>query len=151
MVGAAAGMARMGETPFAHSFCVFLTRRVHDQVAMQVAYPKTNVKLVGFLPGVATELGVSHQAIDDIALMRALPNMTVVEPSGPEQVAAAVRAVADYDGPVYLRLLRASEPLPADTPLQDRSIWAPPSCFATVPTSRSSRRDSWSTPASASR
>jgi len=80
MVGAAAGMARMGDVAFAHSFCVFLTRRVYDQVAMQVAYPRTNVKLVGFLPGLATVLGVSHQAIDDIALMRALPNMTVIEP-----------------------------------------------------------------------
>jgi len=89
MVGAAAGMARMGDVAFAHSFCVFLTRRVYDQVAMQVAYPRTNVKLVGFLPGLATVLGVSHQAIDDIALMRALPNMTVIEPSGPEQMAAA--------------------------------------------------------------
>lgn len=122
MVGVAAGMARMGDMPFVHSFSVFLTRRVHDQVAMQVAYPKTNVKLVGFLPGLTTALGVSHQAIDDIALMRALPNMTVIEPCGSAQVAAAVRASADHDGPVYLRLLRASVALPADAELVDLDI-----------------------------
>jgi len=104
MVGVAGGMARAGDIPFAHSFCVFITRRVYDQIAMQAAYPKLPVKLVGFIPGLATELGVSHQAIDDIALMRALPNMAVIEPSGPEQVAAAVGAALDYDGPVYLRL-----------------------------------------------
>lgn len=104
MVGAAAGMARVGDIAFAHSFCVFVTRRVYDQVAMQAAYPKLNVKLAGFIPGLTTPLGVSHQAIDDIALMRALPNMAVIEPSGPEQVAAAVRASLDYDGPVYLRM-----------------------------------------------
>lgn len=104
MVGAAGGMARAGDIPFAHSFCVFITRRVYDQVAMQAAYPKLPVKLVGFIPGLGTELGVSHQAIDDIALMRALPNMAVIEPSGPEQIGAAVAAALDYDGPVYLRL-----------------------------------------------
>jgi len=104
MVGAAAGMARTGQIAFAHSFCVFITRRVYDQVAMQAAYPKLPVKLVGFIPGLATSLGVSHQAIDDVALMRALPNMAVIEPAGPEQIAAAVRASLDYDGPVYLRM-----------------------------------------------
>ena len=71
MIGLASGMAKMGDIPFVHSFCVFLTRRSYDQVAMQVAYPRTNVKLIGFIPGITTLLGVSHQAIDDIALMRA--------------------------------------------------------------------------------
>ena len=111
MIGVASGMARLGDVPFAHSFCVFLTRRVYDQIAMQVAYPRTNVKLVGFLPGLTTELGVSHQAIDDVALMRALPNMTVIEPCGPAQMAAAARAAADVDGPVYLRMMRAEAAL----------------------------------------
>ena len=83
MIGMAAGMARCGDMPFVHSFSVFVTRRCFDQIAMQVAYPKLPVKIVGFLPGLTTALGVSHQAIDDIALMRALPNMTVIEPSGP--------------------------------------------------------------------
>ena len=104
MIGIAAGMARCGDIPFTHTFCVFATRRCYDQIAMQVAYPRTNVKIVGFMPGLTTPLGVSHQAIDDVALMRALPGMTIVEPAGAEQVHAAVRAVAAHDGPVYLRL-----------------------------------------------
>ncbi|MGF9694061.1 transketolase C-terminal domain-containing protein [Rhizobium sp. 0TCS1.26] len=107
MVGIAGGLARSGEIPFVHSFCVFVTRRCYDQLAMQVAYPRANVKIVGVIPGLTTLLGVSHQAIDDIALMRALPNMTVIEPSSPDQVRAAVAAIARYDGPVYLRLKRA--------------------------------------------
>jgi transketolase len=108
MVGAAGGMARAGDIPFCHSFCVFITRRVYDQIAMQVAYPKLPVKLVGFLPGLATELGVSHQAIDDVALMRSLPNMVVVEPRGPEQIGSAFAAALAHHGPVYLRLMTSS-------------------------------------------
>ncbi len=113
MIGVAAGMARCGDIAFAHSFCVFVTRRVYDQVAMQAAYPKLNVKLAGFIPGLTTSLGVSHQATDDIALMRALPNMVVIEPAGPEQVGAAVHAALGYDGPVYLRLQMASQDDPS--------------------------------------
>ncbi len=101
------GACAMRRHPFVHSFCVFVTRRCYDQVAMQVAYPRANVKIVGVIPGLTTLLGVSHQAIDDIALMRALPNMTVIEPSGPDQVRAAVAAIAAHEGPVYLRLKRA--------------------------------------------
>ena len=104
MIGVAGGMARSGDIPFAHSFCVFVTRRVYDQIAMQVAYPNLPVKIVGFIPGLHTSLGVSHQAIDDLALMRALPNMTILEPCGPEQIGAAVRTAVDHDGPVYLRM-----------------------------------------------
>lgn len=114
MIGVAGGMARCGDIPFAHSFCVFVTRRVYDQIAMQAAYPNLNVKIVGFIPGLTTSLGVSHQAIDDIALMRALPNMTVFEPSGPEQIGAAVSATLTHDGPVYLRLPIATR-LPDET------------------------------------
>jgi transketolase len=106
MIGMAAGMARCGDIPFVHSFCVFVTRRCYDQIAMQIAYPALPVKIVGFLPGLTTALGVSHQAIDDIALMRALPNMTIIEPAGPEQMAAAVDAALAVDGPVYLRMKR---------------------------------------------
>ena len=121
MIGVAAGMARCGDLPFVHSFCVFVTRRVYDQVAMQIAYPRANVKIVGFIPGLTTPLGVSHQAIDDVALMRALPNMTIIEPSGAEQVQAAVQAAASHIGPVYLRLplaTRANEEAKALTELQ---------------------------------
>ena len=104
MIGLAAGMARGGDIPFVHSFSVFLTRRAYDQIAMQIAYPQLNVKLAGFLPGLTTLLGVSHQAIDDLALMRVLPNLTIIEPSSGKQTAAAVRAAAKIEGPVYLRL-----------------------------------------------
>ena len=112
MVGLAAGMARNGDMPFVHTFSVFMSRRAFDQVAMQLAYPRINVKLAGFLPGLTTMLGVSHQAIEDIAMFRALPNMTIIEPCGGAQMAAAVRAAADHDGPVYLRLHRPSKPDP---------------------------------------
>ncbi len=118
MVGVAGGMARAGDIPFAHSFCVFITRRVYDQIAMQAAYPHLPVKLVGFMPGLTTELGVSHQAIDDIALMRALPNMAVIEPSGPAQIGAAVAAAIAYDGPVYLRLAVARAKPDESVPLE---------------------------------
>lgn len=118
MIGVAGGLARSGLQPWVHSFCVFATRRCYDQIAMQVAYPRSDVKIVGYLPGLSTILGVSHQAIDDVALMRALPNMTVIEPSGPAQVPAAVRAAAAHKGPVYLRMTRAAAALPAGTPWQ---------------------------------
>lgn len=111
MVGMAGGMARCGLIPFTHSFCVFATRRCYDQIAMQVAYPRLPVKIVGFLPGLTTLLGVSHQAIDDIALMRALPDMTIIEPDGPAQLGAAVEAALAVSGPVYLRLKRPDGPL----------------------------------------
>jgi len=110
MVGAAAGMARSGDVPFLHSFSVFATRRCYDQIAMQLAYPRTNVKIVGFMPGLSTLLGVSHQAIDDVALMRALPNMMVMEPGRPEDVAAIVRIAYDTLGPVYARMRRFEAP-----------------------------------------
>lgn len=122
MIGVAAGMARCGDIPFTHTFCVFATRRCYDQVAMQVAYPRTNVKIVGFMPGLTTPLGVSHQAIDDVALMRALPGMTIIEPSGPEQIHAAVRAAATWDGPVYLRLPIASRQIDESTPIRGLEI-----------------------------
>ena len=122
MMGVAGGLARSGLQPWVHSFCVFATRRCYDQIAMQVAYPRTDVKIVGYLPGLSTILGVSHQAIDDIALMRALPNMTIIEPSGPAQVPAAVRAAADHHGPVYLRMTRAAAALPVGTPWQGLAI-----------------------------
>jgi transketolase len=116
-IGVAAGMARCGDIPFFHTFSVFCSRRPFDQIAMQLAYPRANVKIVGFLPGVTTLLGVSHQAIDDLAILRALPNMTLIEPSGPEQMRSAVRAAADHRGPVYLRMKRADARPEREQPL----------------------------------
>ena len=71
LMGIAGGLARSGHTVFVHSFGVFVTRRAYDQVAMAIAYPKLDVKIVGFMPGVSSPGGPSHQAIDDVALMRA--------------------------------------------------------------------------------
>lgn len=117
MIGLAGGMARSGEIPFCHSFCAFITKRVLDQITMQAAYPNLPVKIVGFLPGVATLLGVSHQAIEDVAIMRAIPNIAIFEPSGPEYHAAMVQLALDWDGPVYLRMKRPETTPPEFTPL----------------------------------
>jgi transketolase len=123
-VGIAAGMARSGDLPFVHTFSVFASRRAFDQIAMQVAYPRLNVKLVGFMPGLTTPGGVTHQAIEDLALMRALPNLTVIEPADAPQTRAAVAAIADFDGPVYLRLKRGEVPVLPDRPEQKFRIGA---------------------------
>ena len=116
MIGMAGGMARSGEIPFCHSFCAFITKRVLDQITMQAAYPNLPVKIVGFLPGVATLLGVSHQAIEDVAILRAVPNMAIFEPSGPEYHAAMVKLALDWDGPAYLRMKRPETTPPDFTP-----------------------------------
>ena len=110
MIGLASGMARTGEIPFVHTFCAFATKRCFDQITMQAAYPNLPIKIVGFLPGVATLLGVSHQAIEDVAIMRTVPGMLVLDPSGPEYHAAAVAAALAHDGPAYLRLKRPETP-----------------------------------------
>ena len=117
MIGLAGGMARSGEIPFCHSFCAFITKRVLDQITMQAAYPNLPVKIVGFLPGIATLLGVSHQAIEDIAIMRAVPNMAIFEPSGPEYHAAMVQLALEWDGPAYLRMKRPETTPTAFTPM----------------------------------
>jgi transketolase len=110
MIGIAAGLARAGHTVFVNTFGVFCTRRCYDQIAMAVAYPNLNVKIVGFMPGLSSPGGPSHQAIEDVALMRALPNMTVVDPADALEITQAVLAVAQHHGPVYLRLKRGEIP-----------------------------------------
>jgi transketolase len=111
MISIAGGLARAGHIVFVNTFGVFCTRRCYDQIAMSVAYPALNVKIVGFMPGLSSPGGPSHQAIEDVALMRALPNMTVVEPADAVEVAQSVAAIADHPGPVYLRLKRGENPL----------------------------------------
>jgi transketolase len=111
MLSMAGGLARAGHTVFVNTFGVFCTRRCYDQIAMSVAYPNLNVKIVGFMPGLSSPGGPSHQAIEDVALMRALPNMTVVEPADALEVSQSVAAIADHPGPVYLRLKRGENPL----------------------------------------
>jgi transketolase len=111
MIGIAGGLARAGHVVFINTFGVFCTRRCYDQIAMAVAYPNLNVKIVGFMPGLSSPGGPSHQAIEDVALMRALPNMTVIDPADALEITQAVTAVADHRGPVYLRLKRGEIPL----------------------------------------
>lgn len=111
LIGMAAGLARSGLKPFVNTFGVFATRRPYDQVAMSVAYPNLPVRLVGFMPGLSSPGGPSHQAIDDVALMRVLPNMTVIDVADAGEVSAVVEEIVDLEGPVYLRLKRGDIPV----------------------------------------
>lgn len=107
MVGLAAGMATTGKIPFVHSFAMFAAGRVYDQVRNSVAYPNLNVKVVGTHAGLSVgEDGATHQCLEDIALMRVMPNMTVINPCDAFEADAAVKAVMDYEGPCYLRIGR---------------------------------------------
>jgi transketolase len=111
MISMAGALARRGFLPFVHTFGVFATRRPLDQIINSVAYPNLPVRIVGFMPGVSSPGGPSHQAIDDVALMRAIPNMTVVDVADATQIRAALPSVADVPGPVYLRLKRGEIPV----------------------------------------
>lgn len=106
MMGIAAGLARVGYTPFVTTYGVFASRRAFDQVAMAIALGRQNVKIFAFLPGLTTPGGPTHQAIEDVALMRSLPNMVVIDPADARELGQVVRAVADHDGPAYVRGLR---------------------------------------------
>jgi len=120
MLSWAGGMAREGMIPFVHSFCVFLYRRPYDQLQMSVAYPNLPVRLVGFLPGMDTPGGVTHQSIEDIAALRCIPNMSIIEAGDATDVETILDATDDMAGPVYLRMLRGEVPrlFPSDKPLQ---------------------------------
>jgi transketolase len=111
MMGIAGALARSGHVPFVHTFGVFATRRPLDQVINAIAYPALPVRIVGFMPGLSTPGGPSHQAVDDVALMRALPNMTVIDVADATQTRQVVRAVVDLPGPVYIRLKRGEIPV----------------------------------------
>lgn len=107
MIGVAAGMAIAGKVPFVGSFAEFVTGRVYDQVRMEVCYGETNVKIASSHAGITLgEDGATHQTMEDIALMRALPNMVVINPCDWTQTKNATIAAAKYDGPVYLRFGR---------------------------------------------
>lgn len=117
MVGAAAGLAISGKIPFVGSFAEFVTGRVYDQIRQEVAYGRANVKICASHAGITLgEDGATHQTMEDIALMRALPGMVVINPCDYNQTKAATEAAAEYDGPVYLRFGRPSVPnfTPAD-------------------------------------
>ena len=121
MVGVAAGLAIDGKIPFAGSFAEFITGRVYDQIRQEVAYGTTNVKLASSHAGLTLgEDGATHQTMEDIALMRALPGMAVIVPCDYNQTKAATIAAARYEGPVYLRFGRPAVPnfTPADEPFE---------------------------------
>jgi transketolase len=111
IVSFAGGLAREGFVPFFHTFAIFIYRRALDQISMSVAYPNLKVRLVGFLPGITTPGGATHQATDDVAILRALPNMTIVEPGDANEVAQVLDVIEDIDGPVYIRQLRGEVPV----------------------------------------
>lgn len=107
MIGVAAGMSAMGLIPFTHTFAPFATRRCCDQVTLSVAYAGLNVKMVGSDPGVSAELnGGTHMSFEDIAIMRNIPGMTVVEPVDQYQLEQLFPQIVAHDGPVYIRLFR---------------------------------------------
>lgn len=110
MLSFAAGLAREGFVPFVHTFAVFIYRRAYDQIAMSVAYPNLPVRMIGFLPGITTPGGATHQAIEDVALMRSLPNMTVLECGDATEVESVLDVVGKINGPVYVRMLRGEIP-----------------------------------------
>jgi transketolase len=113
MMGVAAGMASTKKIiPFAVAFAVFATKRACDQISISIAYPKLNVKIVGSYGGISTgKAGATHQAFEDIAIMRAIPNMTVIVPADAVEMKQAVRACVEYNGPVYLRCIRCETPV----------------------------------------
>ena len=111
MIGMAGALARRGYIPFVHTFGVFATRRPLDQIINAVAYPNLPVRIVGFMPGVSSPGGPSHQAIEDVALMRAIPNMMVIDVADAVEITKVVPAIADVPGPVYLRLKRGEIPV----------------------------------------
>ena len=119
MVGAAAGLAITGKIPFIGSFAEFVTGRVYDQIRQEVSYGKTNVKIASSHAGITLgEDGATHQTMEDLALMRALPEMVVLNPCDYNQTKNATLAAAKYEGPVYLRFGRPSVPnfTPEDEP-----------------------------------
>lgn len=112
LMGTAAGLALSGKIPFASTFAVFATGRAYDQVRNGIAYPKVNVKIAATHAGLTVgEDGASHQAIEDIALMRIIPNMTVIVPADATEARQAVFAAAAHQGPVYIRLGRPAVPV----------------------------------------
>lgn len=112
LIGTAAGLAASGKIPFASSFAIFATGRAFEQIRNSVAYPKLNVKIAATHAGLTVgEDGASHQALEDIAIMRAVPNMTVIVPADGVETEQAVFKAAEHQGPVYLRLGRPAVPV----------------------------------------
>ena len=114
LMSAAAGMAREGFVPFATTYAVFASRRAYDFICLAIAEENLNVKIACALPGLTTGYGPSHQATEDIAMFRGMPNLVVIDPCDAHEIEQAVPAIAAHDGPVYMRLLRGNVPLVLD-------------------------------------
>jgi transketolase len=114
LMSAAAGMAREGFMPFATTYAVFASRRAYDFICLAIAEENLNVKIICALPGLTTGYGPSHQATEDIAIFRGMPNIAIVDPCDAHEIEQAVPAIAAHDGPVYMRLLRGNVPLVLD-------------------------------------
>jgi transketolase len=114
LFGAASGLAAEGFMPFATTYAVFASRRAYDFIHQTIAEENRNVKIICALPGLTSGYGPSHQAAEDLALFRAMPNMTVIDPCDAHEIEQAVPAIAAHDGPVYMRLLRGQVPVVLD-------------------------------------
>ncbi len=122
LFGIAAGLALTGFMPFPSTFAVFATRRALDQIAISIAYPRLNVKIPGSYVGIPTSrAGASHNCIEDLAVMRVLPNMYVADPGDNNDLAAVMRAAVEHEGPVYFRITRYT--LPEIFPAGHRFTW----------------------------
>lgn len=112
MIATAAGLATCGKIPFASTFAVFATGRAYDQIRNSICYPNLNVKICGTHAGITVgEDGATHQMLEDINLMRGLPNMTVLSPSDDTEAKWAVKEAARINGPVYIRFARTATPI----------------------------------------
>ena len=138
LLGAAAGMAEVGLVPFASTYSVFAARRAYDFLCLDIAEPNLNVNVVGGLPGLTTGYGPSHQATEDMAIFRGMPNLTIVDPCDSVDIEQAVPQLAAADGPSYLRLLRGKVPTVLDEYDYEFGSARRP-CCAAAPTSCSCR------------
>lgn len=117
MMGVAAGMSTCGKIPFVSTFAMFAAGRAFEQIRNSICYPRLNVKVCATHAGLTVgEDGASHQAIEDISLMRSIPNMTVINPSDGVEAIAAIKAVAEMNGPCYVRLGRSAVNIINDRP-----------------------------------
>ncbi|QHO75786.1 transketolase [Bradyrhizobium sp. CCBAU 051011] len=114
LFGVASGLAAEGFTPFATTYAVFASRRAYDFIHQTIAEEDRNVKIVCALPGLTSGYGPSHQAAEDLALFRAMPNMTVIDPCDAHEIEQLVPAIASHQGPAYVRLLRGQVPVVLD-------------------------------------
>lgn len=111
MIATAAGLASQGKIPFASTFAMFATGRTYDQIRNSVCYPNFNVKIVATHGGITVgEDGASHQALEDVALMRGIPNMTVIVPADCKECEEAIKYAASHNGPMYIRISRTNVP-----------------------------------------